>query len=400
MSSHGNQAVQRVQMATATTAGRLDWRDADGRWVLAVQGRWDLAHAEALRAAVEAVVPPPPPPPPGAAAAKGELDLSGLEAADTAGAVLLKRLADRLAAQGWPADFTGVRPAHAAILEAVWTVGEAALPSGRPLNPIAAMTLRTGEAAVAALEEARDLLSFFGLLSITFARVLVRPWKLRFTALVFHMEQTGLNALPILGLLSFLIGVVLAYQGADQLRPYGAQIFVVNLLGISVLREIGILMTAIIIAGRSGSAFTAQIGTMKVNQEVDALRTIGLDPMELLVIPRVLALMITLPLLAFYANIVALAGGAVMSYFVLDISVVQFVKQLRLAVPAQHLFAGLIKAPVFALVIGMVGCYEGLKVSGSAESVGRLTTKSVVEAIFLVIIIDAVFSVMFSYLGV
>jgi len=262
------------------------------------------------------------------------------------------------------------------------------------------MVERTGAAALQAGREARDLLNFLGMMVTALARTVASPRRLRGTALVHHMEQTGLNALPIVGLLSFLIGVVLAYQGADQLRQFGAQLFVVNLLGISILREIGILMTSIIIAGRSGSAFTAQIGTMKVNLEVDAMRTLGLDPIELLVLPRALALMITLPLLAFYADIVGLLGGAVMCYFVLDISFGQFVQQLHGAIKLSTLMVGLCKAPVFAFVIALVGCYEGLKVSGSAESVGRLTTRSVVVGIFLVIVLDALFSILFSYVRI
>jgi conserved hypothetical integral membrane protein len=267
-------------------------------------------------------------------------------------------------------------------------------------HPIYDMLERTGRTAVQAFREGLDLLSFLGLITITFGRLILNPRRLRVRAVLFHIEQTGLNALPILGLLSFLIGVVLAFQGADQLRRFGAELFVVNLLGISILREIGILMTAIIVAGRSGSAFTAQIGTMKVNQEVDAISTLGLDVVELLVVPRALALMITLPLLAFYADIMGLFGGAVMSYATLDITFGQFIRQLHVAVTLPHFLVGLVKAPVFALVIAMVGCYEGLKVSGSAESVGTLTTKSVVESIFLVIVIDAVFSVLFSFLRV
>jgi len=180
------------------------------------------------------------------------------------------------------------------------------------------------------------------------------------------------------------------------LRRLGAEIYVVNLLGLSILREIGILITAIIVAGRSGSAFTAQIGTMKVNQEIDALRTLGLDPMELLVVPRILALMLVMPLLTFYANMVALSGGAVMSYLLLDINFYQFVTQMRIPIDFWDATVAMIKAPVFALVIGMVGCYEGLLVSGSAESVGLRTTRSVVESIFLVIVLNAFFSVLFS----
>jgi phospholipid/cholesterol/gamma-HCH transport system permease protein len=275
--------------------------------------------------------------------------------------------------------------------------GRADLQPGRTFR---GMVEKVGEATVVAAREAVQLVDFLGLTVVTLLRALRNPGRLRVAAIVTHMERVGLDALPIVGLLSFLIGVVLAYQGADQLRRFGAELFVVNLLGIGVLREIGILMTAIIIAGRSGSAFTAQIGAMKVNQEVDALRTLGLDPMELLVLPRVLALMITLPLLGFYADVVGLMGGALMSYATLGVTLGQFLRQLQLAVDEGTLLVGLSKAPVFAFVIAMVGCYQGLKVTGSAESVGRLTTTSVVESIFLVIVIDAFFSVLFSFLGV
>jgi len=214
------------------------------------------------------------------------------------------------------------------------------------------------------------------------------------------MEQTGLNALPIVGLISFLIGVVLAYQGADQLARFGAQIFTANLVGAGVLREMGVLLTAIIVAGRSGSAFAAQIGTMNVNEEIDAMRTMGLDPMEVLVAPRVMALVLVLPLLTFYADIMGLLGGAVMATAVLDISFFQFARQINNSVPLWSFWVGMIKAPVFAFIIATVGTYEGFNVTRSAESVGRQTTRAVVEAIFRVIVLDALFSILFSFLGV
>jgi phospholipid/cholesterol/gamma-HCH transport system permease protein len=214
------------------------------------------------------------------------------------------------------------------------------------------------------------------------------------------MEVAGVNALPIVGLLTFLIGVVLAYQSADQLRRFGAEIFTVNLLGISILRELGVLITAILVAGRSGSAFTAQIGTMKVREEVDALQTIGMDPIEVLVLPRMFALVIVLPLLAFYADIMGLLGGAIMSLVALDISMVQFLQQLKAWTTLWTFWIGIIKAPVFAFLIALVGCFQGLRVEGSAESVGRLTTQSVVQGIFLVIVADAIFSIIFSALHI
>lgn len=365
-------------------------RAGDGEWLLTALGHWDLKAAGSLSGALDRFALD------GGGAVS--LDLSRLDAMDTVGAYLLSALSDRLKAAGHAVDLAAVRPEHAALFDAVREVGPAPVEREERPHPILDMLERTGRTAVDGLREGRDLLSFLGLITITFGRLLLNPRRLRFRAVMFHIEQTGLNALPILGLLSFLIGVVLAFQGADQLRRFGAELFVVNLLGVSILREIGILMTAIIVAGRSGSAFTAQIGTMKVNQEVDAISTLGLDVVELLVVPRALALMITLPLLAFYADIMGLFGGAVMSYATLDITFGQFIRQLHGAVTLPHFLVGLVKAPVFALVIALVGCYEGLKVSGSAESVGTLTTKSVVESIFLVIVLDAVFSVLFSFL--
>jgi phospholipid/cholesterol/gamma-HCH transport system permease protein len=214
------------------------------------------------------------------------------------------------------------------------------------------------------------------------------------------MEETGVEAMGIVGLLSFLIGIVFAFQGADQLRRFGAEIYTVNLLGISMLRELGVLMTAIILAGRSGSAFTAQIGTMKVNEEIDAMQVLGLDPIEVLVLPRLFALLITLPLLAFFANLMGLFGGAVMTYMTLDLTLPGFLRQLRYFMPGWSFWIGVMKAPVFAMIIALTGCYEGLRTERSAESVGRLTTLSVVEAIFLVIIVDAAFSILFSQLKI
>jgi phospholipid/cholesterol/gamma-HCH transport system permease protein len=198
----------------------------------------------------------------------------------------------------------------------------------------------------------------------------------------------------------FLMGIVLAYQGADQLKRFDMEIFTINALGIGVLREIGVLFTAIIVAGRSGSAFTAQIGTMKVNEEIDAMQTIGLNVVDVLILPRVIALVIALPLLTFYADIMAMIGGAVMCYFDLGITIPMFVRQLHDAVTINTFLVGLIKAPVFAYVIAMVGCYEGMNVERNAASVGKLTTRSVVESVFLVIVLDAGFSVLFSMLGI
>ncbi len=365
-----------------------------GTQVLAASGGWTLAGAGSLATILNGFRPDPQ------RAQKIRLDLSRLDALDTVGALLLRQFRDRMTLEGLSVLIVNVRPEHIALIDAVWRAADSEPVAPPKRRPLADAIENAGRASIKALHSSVELISYFGLVITTLARVLIHPKRLRFTALVYHMDHTGLRCLPILGLLSFLIGVVLAYQGAEQLRRLAAEIYVVNLLGLSILREIGILITAIIVAGRSGSAFTAQIGTMKVNQEIDAMRTIGLDPIEMLVVPRILALMLVMPLLTFFANMIALFGGATMSYILLDINFYQFVNQMRIPIDFWDATVALIKAPVFALVIGMVGCYEGLLVSGSAESVGLRTTKSVVESIFLVIVLNAFFSVLFQIIHI
>ncbi len=331
---------------------------------------------------------------------QARIDLSAIEALDTTGAWILHRTLKQLRASGLAAEFAGVGRAHREMLELIERDDVEQTLEREEISPIVAMVRRVGEAAYAVCDEAADLLNFLGVTVLTAVRTVAKPGRLRLIALASHVERVGLDALPIVGLLSFLIGVVLAFQGADQLRRFGAEIFTVDLLGVSILREMGVLLTAIIIAGRSGSAFTAEIGTMQVNEEVDAMRTIGLDPIEVLVLPRILALVIALPLLTVFADLMGLVGGALMSFAALDIPPLQFVERFRSVVPMWSFWIGLIKAPVFGLAIGLVGCHAGLGVRGSAESVGKQTTKSVVVAIFLVIVIDAIFSILFSYVGV
>lgn len=258
---------------------------------------------------------------------------------------------------------------------------------------------RLGESTANKWQVGHAFLSFIGELFYRLLVTLKQPRRFRFAYLANIMQDSGLYALPLIAFLSLLVGVVLAYQIGLQLRLYGANIFVVNLLSLSVLREFGPLMTAIIVAGRSGSAFTAQIGTMVVRQEVDALETMGLRPFDLLVLPRVLALMITLPLLTVWADCFAMLGGMLMSKSMLGIGFYEFLHRARTDVPLDNYLIGLIKTPMFGLVIAAVGCFQGFKVSGSAASVGHQTTKSVVQALFLIIILDAIFSVIFSVNG-
>jgi len=366
-------------------------RDGD-MLAVTLHGAWTTARIDRRAAALSRIAPD--------GARRAQLDVADVAAMDTAGAWLIHRTISRLRAAGVEVELAGKATVAAGLIDTVSQHDRAYPPPLKPDNPLLALVLRLGRASIEVAKEARDLVNFLGLTLIVLMRLLVKPWRLRPVALFSHMERSGLNALPIVGLISFLVGVVLAYQGADQLARFGAQIFTVNLVGIGVLREMGILLTAIIVAGRSGSAYTAQIGTMKVNEEIDAMMVLGLDPVELLVIPRVLGLMLVMPLLAFYADIMGLAGGAVMAMATLDISLFQFVRQLNNAVPLWSFWVGIIKAPIFAFVIALVGCYEGLKVSRSAESVGRQTTRSVVESVFLVIVLDAGFSILFSVLGI
>src|SRR5437016_1524743 len=260
---------------------------------------------------------------------------------------------------------------------------------------------RIGRGTTHVLHQTYDLVGFLGRVTVeTWEAVLAPHHELPLPAFVQQIEETGLTALPIVGMLAFLLGVVLAYQGADQLKRFNAQIYTIDFLGIGFLRELGGLVTAIIVAGRSGSAFTAQIGTMRVNEETDAMQTIGLNIAEILVLPRVLALIVSLFLLTFYADVVGIIGGMVMTYLDLGITFPAFMRELESAISLRTLLVGLIKAPVFAFVIALVGCFEGLRVERNAGSVGKLTTRSVVESIFLIIALDAVFSVLFSVLGI
>lgn len=329
------------------------------------------------------------------------MDVAGLTALDTAGAHIIHRLMNELDRDGIEAVLSGLAVAYRPLLE---IVAEADDQPHEPLHEeshfILAMFERVGRALIDALIEAKSLVNFFGLTIIAFGSAIAKPRRLRPIALINQIEQTGFNAVLIVCLLNFLIGIVIAYQGAVQLRQFGAEIFMIDGLAFGIPREIAVLITAIVVAGRSGSAFTAQIGTMQVNQEVDALKVVGLDPIEVLVLPRINALLITLPMLVFLADVAGLMGGGLMAVLALDLTVGQFMNRLEDVISLQHFLVGLVKAPVFAYIIAIVGCFEGLRVTGSAESVGKMTTKSVVESIVLVILADALFSILFSALGI
>jgi phospholipid/cholesterol/gamma-HCH transport system permease protein len=365
----------------------------DGRLIVSLGGSWTVRQAAEMDRSLRGIAPN--------GAGGAIFDLSQLTEFDTAGAWLLRRTLNDLEGRGIATETRGLDQSYLPLLRVVETA-EKETANHLPAVPNywIAMVERVGRATLEFGIEARALLSFYGMTIFAYAAILRRPKSLRMVSLVNQIEQAGLNAIPIVCLLSFLVGIVIAYVGAEQLRRFGAEIFTVNLLGVIMLREIGVLLAAILIAGRSGSAFTAQIGTMQVNEEIDAMRTLGLDPMEVLVLPRINGLLISLPILTFLSDFAGLLGGAMMATGVLDVSFVQFVQQLKSVLTVDHFFVGMVKAPVFAFIIAIVGCYEGLRVSGSAESVGRMTTKSVVTSIFLVIIADAIFSIIFSAMKV
>lgn len=365
----------------------------DGRLIVSLGGSWTVRQAAEIDRTLQGIAPD--------GARRAVFDLSQLSGLDTAGAWLLQRALGDLNGRGVATEMRGLAESYQPLLRVVETAKkETKVHPHGVSNYWVAVVERVGRATLEIYAEARALLAFYGMTIFAYAGILRRPRSLRLVSLVNQIEQSGLNAIPIVCLLSFLIGIVIAYVGADQLRRFGAEIFTVNLLGVIMMREIGVLLAAIMIAGRSGSAFTAQIGTMQVNEEIDAMRTIGLDPMDVLVLPRINGLLISLPILAFLSDFAGLLGGAMMATAVLDVTFVQFVQQLETVLTVDHFFVGMVKAPVFAFIIAIVGCYEGLRVSGSAESVGRMTTRSVVTSIFLVIIADAIFSIIFSAMGI
>ena len=375
-----------------TGSAQLDTSNTPAR--LRISGDWTLAHytelkhlSETLRGQYDTDTP---------------IDLNGLGALDTAGASLLVELlgSERLGKSAEHPDCT-ISSADRALLQTVYqSLTDFCVPIKEPEISVSVQLLtRIGRAVDTVWQDTLQLLGFVGLILETIARGLFRPKRWRITPMIAHIEQTGLDAAPIVALLTFLVGAVVAFIGATVLASFGASIFTVDLVGFAFLREFGVLLTAILMAGRTASAFTAQIGSMKANEEIDAIRTLGLDPMELLVVPRVLALLVALPLLTFLAMICGIIGGAVVCAVSLDISPAMFLSLLQTDIGVQHFLVGLVKAPIFAFLIAAIGCLEGFKVSGSAESVGAHTTSSVVQSIFVVIVLDAVAALFFMEMG-
>lgn len=355
-----------------------------GGATLAFSGEMLVSTLGALDARVRALAEP-----------IARIDLSAVERMDTVGAWMVWRLAQE---QG--AEIVGASSEAERLIAAVGQAGENDSGVSAPRLPLfERVPGKVGDAVVGLAWGSLQVLGFLGQVVQVLGTLLRHPGRFRGKAMIHQMELVGVNALAIVGLMSFLVGIVIAQQGAVQLRQFGAEIYTVNLVGRLTLRELGILMTAIMVAGRSGSAFAAQLGTMKLTEEVDAMRTIGVSPMEALVLPRILATMLMLPLLGTYSAVVGIIGGAFLSATTLGIPFLTFLSRIQEVVPLHDVWVGLVKAPVFGLIVAVAGCYQGMQVKANAEEVGTRTTAAVVMAIFMVIVLDAFFAVFFTKVG-
>jgi phospholipid/cholesterol/gamma-HCH transport system permease protein len=371
------------------SAPTFKYVEQDGASVLQASGNWTVFSVRGLRRRQRR-----------GEAAPGRrkprlIDVTDVGRLDTAGVLELLQLAGG----GQDAEVRAKEQGQADLFRVVQAHNVETPPESH-VNWLAHWLAEVGQGLVHIYHQIIALCAFFGESLVVVTGAFVKPKRFRPAVVVQQMYEVWVKALVIVGVLCFLIGVVIAYQGVQQLRQFGAETFTVEAVGIGIFRELGVLLTAIIVAGRSGSAFTAQIGTMQVNQEIDAMRTIGLNPIEWLVLPRIMALLISMPLLVFWGDMAGLLGGAVACTIYLDFTFVQFFSRLRDTVGIWNFYTGMIKAPVFGMIIAAIGCFEGLQVRGSAESVGQLTTRSVVESIFCVIVLDAVFSVIFLLAGV
>jgi phospholipid/cholesterol/gamma-HCH transport system permease protein len=360
------------------TAPSFTLEESDEGRVLRLSGDWTVATINQLDAQLRAVSGPAP----------DSLDVSDLGRLDTSGAYLIDRTLRQTGASSPPR----LRGQH--------THAEPAPPPEKRDTGVVAMLERTGKGSVDFVKETQASLAFLGETLVTLARLATQPWKLRWTSIVSVMEEAGLNAMPIIAFLSFFVGLVIAFIGATLLSDFGLEVFTVQLIGFAVLREFGVVLTGIVLAGRTNSSFTAQIGSMKMRQEIDAMQTLGLKAMDVIVAPRVLAMLVMTPVLTFVATISGIAGGMAVCWGTLDIPPAVFLEQMRAAVTLDQFWVGMSKSPVFGLVVALIACRQGLQVGGSVQSLGKATTTSVVQAIFAIIVIDALFAIFYMEMGI
>ncbi len=355
---------------------------------LLLEGDWTLDHGRKLEEMLEEL--------PGQLSSlrRCVIDLAGVARLDTLGAHVVERLTHQLGSDGVVAEISRARPEHATLIEAVRHRSTPVLPP--PRSRLIDLLADVGRSVTEAWRDLASGVSFLGEVVLATARALSRPAQFRWASLVNQLEQIAFRGAPIIVLISFLVGCIVAQQGIFQLQRFGATAFVVDLVGIITLRELALLLTAIMVAGRSGSAFTAEIGSMKMREEVDALRVMGLNPVDVLVVPRMLALIIAMPVLTFLAAMAGLFGAGLVAWIYGGIAPDTFLSRLQNVINGRHFAVGLIKAPFMALVIGAIACMEGMRVKGSAESLGRQVTASVVKAIFMVIVVDGLFAMFFA----
>ena len=377
-------------MNAAPTLARL--KDAD-RWWLVAEGSWTGAHGRQLEAVVAEAGAAP------AVESAATIDMSRIEAIDTFGAWILQRLVRQSARAGRPLAVSGLSPRYQGLVDQIARTNTAKPPRQAPHNLVVGSLETVGRVVSDLGSDATAFANRFGAIGSSVLNVLARPSRFRLTSTVHQLDRVGWQAMPIIMLITLLIGGIIAQQGFFHFRRFGAEVYAVDMTGILVLREIGVLIVAIMVAGRSGSSYTAELGSMKMREEIDALSTMGFDPIEVLILPRIVALIIALPLLAFVGMMMALLGGGIMAWGYGGLSAEAFILRLREAISLTQFEVGIIKAPFMALAIGVVSAMEGFKVAGSAESLGVHTTESVVKSIFLVIILDGVFAIFFASIG-
>ncbi|KCZ52738.1 ABC transporter permease [Hyphomonas pacifica] len=356
--------------------------------ILRVSGDWTVRTVQAVDSDLRALTH----------TGRVVIDVSDLGQLDTAGAFVLDRTARQLSDD--EPEIRGEHPIADNLISQVHAVTDVEEPKRKRDGGLIDMLERTGRGFHHMLQEAMATLAFLGETLVTTSRLLLTPWKLRWTSIVAVMEEAGLDAMPIVAFLSFFVGLVVAFIGATTLRDLGSEVFTVELVGFAMLRELGVLLTGIVLAGRTNSSFTAQIGTMKMRQEIDAMQTLGLKPMDVLVAPRIIAMVVVTPVLAFVGTLSGVIGGIIVGWLALDINPALFLDRLQNNVPVDQFWIGMSKAPVFGFVVALIACRQGLNVGGSVQSLGSKTTTSVVQAIFSIIVIDALFAIFYMEMGV